>query len=230
MKRVPVFIAGLLAVVSLAVAFAFALTGPADRAAAVAGVLTASASAVAALTALFISLSSLARSDRQLETSRAALEASQLPFISPVHESRRIPGSGALTFYPPTKNRLPAIPDGIPLNLFVADTNNTFTVPVENIGIGPALGVEGELSCSDGRTGLLTGAVFVAAGRQTLLTVEIAPVTAVWDKFEAFALGATCEPIFLLELRYTDVFGADHASRSVFRPEGLGSWQQVAYR
>lgn len=228
-RRAVLIAVATLAIAAVITALIIAVTSPPRAASAITGVLTASASITAALTALFLSTAALTRSDRQLLAGVRALQASRLPYLAPLHESQMMPGSGSLMEYPPTEQRLPSMPNSSGIALFLADTRNRFLLPIENVGVGPALNLEGELGCSDGRVGRLTGAAFVAVGSRVTLAAEVHTAsTSPPDEVVSMANAFDGRIYYWIELEYEDVFGIQHLSRAIFDSRGIGAWRQLS--
>lgn len=210
------------ALITLAGALALALWGPVERAGAIASVLTATASTSAAICALTLTFAALARTDRQLVASSRNLTLSQYPLLVPVHESSTSSPTGVLARHPPTRDRFGLPSDGNRDRLFLAVANDSYTIGVENIGVGPALDIEGELRRSDGKLGAVEGPSMAAAKQRITLSVVL-DLTAPASDFDTAAPLEEGAPYFL-ELRYVDVFGLPRSSTAVFQPTGLGRW------
>ncbi len=227
---------GLVAVVVIAAigaALFFALKGPDARAGAIAGALSAAASAMAALTALHLSREALSRTDQQLAHARLVMTLSRRPLLLPVHQSVSYPdSSGRLAAHPPTADRFMLRPPDVGSYAFVADTNDTLLLPIENSGEGPAIRVVGGLWHRSGRKGSLVGPTVIGAGKSAIFTVRLgAPIddlpTAFLEAVGGVGRGEGHD-FYWLELTYDDVFGNSLSGWAFFDPRGLGAWHVVA--
>ncbi|WP_146073796.1 hypothetical protein [Amycolatopsis sp. CA-126428] len=218
-----------LAAAAVVAAFCFAATGTDTRAGALSGALAALASTTAALTALHLSREALKRTDRQLAGARREMVLSRYPLLLPLHQSVSFPGSGgAISFHPPTAERFRLLPPELGNYAFVADNDNRFVVPIDNVGEGPALQVAGRLWRSDRAWGELVGPTALAAGRTAILTAQLSETGS--ELPAEFAAAAPDGPACCwLELDYFDVFGNPVTTRALFDPHGLGAWRHVTY-
>lgn len=210
----------------------FALTGPAGRAGAVAGALAATASTLAALAAIHLSREALARTDQQLALARRAVVLSRYPLLLPIHQSVTFPDScGIFDAHPPTKDRFKLDSAHARSYAFVADTKNTFIIPIENVGEGPALRVAGRLWRSDGAVGDLVGPSALGTGRIAIMTARLRDTTDLPPSAFGEAIQVAGDHFagdyFWLDLRYIDVFGNPLDSCALFDPRGVGTWHQA---
>ncbi|MBF6302057.1 hypothetical protein IU459_31600 [Nocardia amamiensis] len=211
----------------------FALRGPDARAGAIAGALSALASTTAALTALHLSRAALSRTDQQLAHARLVTMLSRHPLLLPVHQSVSFPDSaGNLAAHPPTTDRFKLSPPRPGSYAFVADTNDTFLVPIENLGEGPALQVRGTLWHHSGRHGPLAGPTMVGSGRVAVFIARVSAETLeLPPKFREAIRSAgspkTCD-LFWLETSYADVFANSLGGEALFDSRGVGGWQAAS--
>lgn len=222
---------GALVAAALGAALWFAVTGPSTRAGAIASALSAVGSAAAALTALYLSRESLARTDRQLASVRRAMVLGRYPLLLPLHQSVTFPdATGNLAAHPPTQERFQLNPGSSGSYAFLADTNDRFIIPLENAGEGPALRVTGSLWRSDGRWGRLVGPTALSAGSVGIMTARLGAVAQQLPSSFADAIQSIGQPreqpYYWLEVCYVDVFSNRLGALNLFDPRGLGSWQQ----
>jgi hypothetical protein len=223
---------GAVVLVAVGLGLWFALAGPSGRADAVAGALAAAASTVAALAAIYLSKEALARTDRQLASSYRATVLSRYPLLLPIHQSVSFPDSGGnIAAHPPSEERFRLSSAQSTSYAFVTDAKDTFIIPIENVGEGPALGIVSQLWRTDGSMAELVGPSALGAGRVAIMTAllqsagEELPVA-----FEAAiaTLGESGSGAFYwLELSYADVFGNALGASALFDPRGLGAWRYI---
>jgi hypothetical protein len=218
--------------VAVGTALLFALTGPPARAGAVAGALAAAASTAAALTAIYLSTRSLARTDQQLESTRRTTVLSRYPLLLPVHQSVVFPSSaGRLATHPPTEDRFELSSTVTGSYAFVADTSDRYVIPIENVGEGPALRIAGRLWRNDGTVGEVAGPSVLGAGRLAIMSATLCPADADAPAGFHAAIIAVDGPLgstfFWLDLSYQDVFGNQVGARALFDSRGLGTWRHL---
>jgi hypothetical protein len=232
------------ALIAAGTALWFALTGPAGRAGAVAGALAATASTLAALAAIYLSREALARTDQQLAMSREALARTDLqlelarravvlsryPLLLPIHESVTFPDfSGSLAAHPPTEDRFRLNSAAAGSYAFVTDKPDTFMIPVQNAGEGPALRIGGRLWRSDGRAGDVLGPSALGTAGVAIMTSRLQdtadPLPNAFEEAIKVAGDQATSGYFWLDLHYFDVFGHPQRSCALFDPRGLGIWR-----
>lgn len=225
----PLGLIAALVVTAVGAALAFAFRGPDARAGAAAGALSALASTVAALTALYISREALLRTDQQLAHARLVTILSRRPLLLPVHQSVTYPdSSGDLADHPPTAERFRLRPPDAGAYAFVADTKATYFVPVRNAGEGPALGITGTLWHHSGPHGPLVGPSALGAGELATFTVRLGdahrpPPIGLSNALAQQRAKAPSE-LFWLETTCHDVFGNPIGAQAIFDSDGLGGW------
>lgn len=207
----------------------FALRGPDARASAIAGALSALASTTAALTALYLSRQALRRTDQQLAHARRMAMLSRYPLLCPVHQSVSFPNSsGDIAAHPPATGRFKLNPPAAGTYAFVSDVKDTFLIPVENAGEGPALQACGILWRRNGRSGRLVGPTVVGAGRIGVFTASLGLVATELPPTFVAAITEVCADegtdLYWLEMAYVDVFGNELGNRAIFDARGLGAW------
>jgi hypothetical protein len=185
-----------------------------------------------ALTAVYLSTQTLARTDRQLAANQRAIVLSRYPLLLPIHQSVVFPQSGGgLAHHPPAEERYVLMSAPASGYAFVADTKDRFLVPVENVGEGPAIRVRGSLWCSDRRWGVLIGPVAVGAGQTAVMVASLA--TSVDQLPDGFRTQLDAAPelnpngVYWLELEYADVFLNTRKGAAFFDPTGVGAWRYV---
>jgi len=210
----------------------FAVAGPVARASTIVSALAAVASTVAALAAIYLSREALARTDRQLAAAERATVLSRYPLVLPIHQSVAFPESGHnIASHPPTEERFRLDSAYFGSYAFVAETKNSFIIPVENVGEGPALRISGRLWRSDGTSGYVSGPSALGASSTAIMTAKL--------QFDQEALPSAFEeaikengdpqggPYFWLDLSYIDVFENSLGACALFDPQGLGAWLHV---
>ena len=215
------------------VALLVALFGPAERAGSIADAMAAIAATGAALAAIYLSREALARTDRQLADAWRVTVLSRYPLLLPIHQSVAFPDStGTLSDHPPTEHRFRLDSPRVGSYAFVADTRDSFIVPVQNVGEGPALRVTGTLWRNDGSAGSLDGPSAVGAGQIVIMTASLCPAgQAIPGHFDAAVGSLPARPsdalYFWLDLSYIDVFGNLLGASALFDPQGLGAWRFI---
>jgi hypothetical protein len=218
-----------LVIAAWAAGLGFAAFGPSGRAAAVASALVALSSAVAALTALYISREGLSRTDAQLANAHRTLVLSRYPILVPVHQSVEYPAnSGQVGPHPPSDKPFRLTGSSIGTYAFIQQTNDRYLLPVENSGEGPALEISGTLWSTDGRRAELQGTSTIARGRTVVLSGTLTASTApAPERLAECQAGPGASPGFLVEIAYVDVFGHAFTASAVFDASGVGAWRKL---
>ena len=211
----------------------FAMYGPEDRATAIVSAVSAVSATAAALTAVWLGREAIAQAQNQVSEARRATVLSRYPLVLPIHQPLTQTGTGALlSEHPPAEERY-VLPSGPEFSrCFVADTRDRFNVPLENVGEGPALELEGTLTrVRDLQCGRLVGVQAMGAGSFAVSTASLTRVRRALPKPLSDYIDSHDELIntdaYCVELAYKDVFGVKRCLAGVFDPRGLGSWQLV---
>lgn len=225
--RYGLMLAGALAVCAAGAAVTVASTLPPQRAGAIAGSLAAIASTIGVLAAIYLSRQALSRTDRQLAETQRSIVLSRYPLILPVHQSVTFPETnGMVAQHPPAEERFALTSAPAPAYAFLTVTKDRLLIPVENVGEGPALRIQGTLWCSDGRSGSVLGVSALGAGRSDVMSavirVDARPVP---QEFQlAMAEHGRPAVAYWLDIEYVDVFANGRRTAALFDPRGSGAW------
>lgn len=220
MTKFPRILSGAITIglLTTLISIAYALFAEPDRASAVGGALSSGGMLIVAAAALFISHQTLERLEEQVDEGRSALELSHKPVVVPIHDVGKPPAvSSLLSEHPPAKERYALNVIQRPHYAFTRSSDGACSLYLQNIGTGPALGINAHLESPDGLFAESRSMTSLMAGSLTQLTLKLlVPQTRMHPPPE--------DDGYVLRLEYSDIFGRPHVIRACFLTDGTGSW------
>ena len=198
---------------------AYAVFGEVERGAVVAGALASGGALVVASSALYVSHLAVERAEQQIEEGRKALELSHSPLVVPIHDVGGSPAtSGALSKHPPAKEPYALKPSLRADYAFIRDSDGSCSLPVQNVGTGPAVSLCVRLFSCDGLFGESQNRSALVPGGVAHLSVRLSEPLSM-GKAPSWAADR-----YALEVKYQDVFGKTRSTRATFETAGTGAW------